>query len=56
MAEQRQILPAKIKERYPHIPVLAIEFIEQVQTCVNGDETSWFLIAEDYARSGEPWP
>jgi hypothetical protein len=56
MAEQRRTLPAKIKKRYPHIPAAAIDFIEQVKTCANGDETSWFLTAEDYARSGEPWP
>ena len=56
MAEQRQTLPANIKKRYPHIPALAIDFIEQVKTCENSDETSWFLTAEDYARSGEPWP
>ena len=56
VAEHRQVLPSKIKDRYPYIPALAIEFIEQVKSCVNGDETCWFLTAEDYARSGEPWP
>ena len=56
MAEQRRTLPATIKKRYPHIPSLAVDFVEQVKTCANADETNWFLTAEDYARSGEPWP
>jgi hypothetical protein len=58
-APERRKLPAAIATRYPDIPPPALEFIENVEACVRGDETVWFLTAADYAGvakdSAHPW-
>jgi hypothetical protein len=48
-AAERRTLPAEISKRYPDIPALAVEFIEQVDRCVRGDEACWFLAAADFS-------
>lgn len=44
-------LPAlrpEIRVRYPRIPEPFERFLARVRSCVNADETIWFLCAEDY--------
>ncbi|HSE25766.1 MAG TPA: hypothetical protein VLB68_29135 [Pyrinomonadaceae bacterium] len=41
-------LPASISQRHPRIPEDYLKFISRVSTCVNGNETVWFLCADDY--------
>ncbi|HXK33236.1 MAG TPA: hypothetical protein VNM91_04385 [Dehalococcoidia bacterium] len=41
-------LPPEIRGRYPRIPEQYERFLARVRTCVNADETTWFLCAEDF--------
>jgi hypothetical protein len=42
-------LPDTINDRYPAIPPSVRSFIENIETCVRGDEQVWFLTSADYA-------
>jgi len=39
--------------RYPAIPASLTDFMARVETCINRDETSWFLNSADYAGTGD---
>jgi hypothetical protein len=41
-------LRPEIRARYPRIPGQYERFLARVRSCVNADETVWFLCAEDY--------
>jgi len=38
----------EIRSRYPRIPQQYEQFLARVRSCVNGDETIWFLCADDF--------
>jgi hypothetical protein len=40
----------EIRERYPRIPKQYERFLARVRSCVNADETVWYLCVEDYNR------
>lgn len=39
--------------RYPRVPDSYREFLDHVKSCVNADETVWFLCADDYNGTSE---
>jgi hypothetical protein len=41
-------LNGSFSRRYPQIPEGYVKFLQRVATCVNADETVWFLCADDY--------
>jgi hypothetical protein len=44
--------------RYPRIPEGYVKFLQRVASCVNADETVWFLCADDYndkIKDGWTW-
>lgn len=42
--------------RYPRIPADYVKFLERVKSCVNTDETVWFLCLDDYNnKSDSDW-
>ncbi len=45
--------------RYPRIPADYVKFLQTVKSCVNADETVWFLCLDDYNKtnsdSGWEW-
>lgn len=49
-------LPKWITDRYRSLPDLWLQFIGTVSELFNGDETTWFLCAEDYdTRLDHAW-
>jgi hypothetical protein len=50
LSKERRPLPEPIVRRYPTIPAEVASFLERLEVCASGDETSWFLTADDYAR------
>ena len=47
-------LPPSVSSRHPQLPPLAIDFFTNVASCVDPDDGSWFLAADDFART-EPF-
>ena len=47
------LLPPDLRERYPQLPAEVIEFLQAMESCVNADETVWFLCREDYRRTDD---
>jgi hypothetical protein len=41
-------LDESFSRSYPQIPPSYIKFLQRVASCVNADETVWFLFADDY--------
>ena len=39
--------------RYPRIPADYLKFLQRVKSCVNADETVWFLCLDDYNRTSD---
>ena len=51
-------LDSSITERYPNIPADYLDFLQRVKSCVNEEETVWFLCLDDYnstSDSGWAW-
>jgi hypothetical protein len=51
-------LDPSFTSRYPRIPESYLQFLQKVASCVNPDETVWFLCAADYngtSDSGWAW-
>ena len=49
-------LPQWITDRYHNLPDLWLQFIATVSELFSGDETTWFLCAEDYdTRLDHAW-
>src|SRR5688572_7727537 len=48
---QPRPLPVAVTNRHSTLPPLAVEFFTNVQRCVEPEECSWFLAAEDFART-----
>ena len=47
-------LDAAFTLRYPKIPADYVQFLERVKSCVNADETVWFLCINDYNNQTDP--
>lgn len=51
-------LDPSFTQRYPRIPAGYLEFLQRVKSCVNAEETVWFLCIDDYngaSDSGWTW-
>ena len=53
-AAKPRALPNSVSSRHPQLPPLAIDFFTNVASCVDPDEGSWFLAADDFAET-EPF-
>jgi len=45
--------PECIKKRYSNIPIEYIDFLCHIDTCINSDETIWFLGIDDFQKQDE---
>ena len=45
------LVPPELSGRYPRLPAELVEFLQAMDSCVNADETVWFLCREDYRRT-----
>ena len=51
-------LDSSFTQRYPNIPADYLDFLRRVKSCVNAEETAWFLCLDDYngtSDSGWAW-
>ena len=46
-------LDASIGDRYPRIPGDYLNFLQRVKSCVNADETVWFLCLDEYNNESD---
>jgi hypothetical protein len=46
-------LGASFVGRYPRIPEDYVKFLQRVKSCVNADETVWFLCIDDYNNESD---
>ncbi len=46
-------LEASFADRYPRIPADYVKFLQRVKSCVNADETVWFLCIDDYNNQSD---
>lgn len=46
-------LDASFVDRYSRIPADYLKFLQQVKSCVNADETVWFLCINDYNNQSD---
>ena len=44
------LVPPELSGRYPRLPAELVEFLQAMDSCVNADETVWFLCREDFRR------
>lgn len=47
------LLPDQIRNRYARLPVDVEWFLRDLEVCVNGNETVWFLTHRDYGRKSD---
>jgi hypothetical protein len=45
------LLPPDVQARYPRLPAELTGFLSAIESCVNAEETVWFLSREDYRRT-----
>lgn len=49
-------LDSSFTERYPRIPTDYVKFLQRVKSCVNADETVWFLCVDEYnSQTDSAW-
>lgn len=52
-ASREPLLAPPVRLRYPRLPVELTRFLEGLESCVNRDQSVWFLCREDYRRTDE---
>ena len=52
-ASREPLLPVEISRRYPRIPDELIDFLQSIDSCVNAEESIWFLCRADFLRGEE---
>jgi hypothetical protein len=50
-AASEPLLPPDVQARYPRLPMELTSFLAAIESCVNAEETVWFLSREDYQRT-----
>jgi hypothetical protein len=50
----RDLLSPAIAARYVGLPIEGPTFLSDLEICCSGDETAWFLTADNYARTSGP--
>jgi hypothetical protein len=50
-ASTEPLLPPDVQARYPRLPAELTGFLAAIESCVNAEETVWFLSREDYRRT-----
>lgn len=52
-AASSPLLPPALQQRYPRVPAEIAGFLEALESCVNAEETIWFLCPGDYLAGPE---